>query len=880
MKKSKKVDLRNLLISGAIAAFIITILSIPLGPYPAIGNLMFPGENIWSIPHEVPLSEDIYSSEISADVTVYRDEWGIPHIYGSDEGDIIYALGYVHAQDRMFQMDMARRATRGKLAEVLGPDLVETDKYNLNMLKDYWSNATVNLMKTSNDPEVQKLWALLQDYCEGVNYWIDTHKDDLPLEFIFLGYEPSEWLPVDSLCFAKYMSEMLTWGYIDFYTLLLREAWGKNNFTELFDLPRDYQIPICPNYGSFDDISPPPSELSADIGQNLAGSGQYDESESAVTDLFSSLLKGIQTIPQEAKRIEAMNKQQIGSNNWVVNGSKTASGYPILCNDMHLAYELPGIWYEAHLVDTSSDWNVYGFFLAGVPVPIVGHNNYVGWGFTNTAYDVLDWYYYNGINDTHYLYKDADVEYDLINYTINVKGESSIDYAIKNTVHGPVFSDFLSDDVTGRLSDSEIACKWIAHNITWEFMALYGYSHAQNRAEFDTASANFSTPAQNHIYADIHGDIGIRPTGKVPIRDDSTYSLPGWHLGNGSMPYNGSKGQGEWNSYVPFEDLPHSENPEQCYLTSANQIVAGPDFLKQYSLQNPLSIAAGYRARRLNTILAASDDLTVDDMKDIQLDVYSTRAGNFTPILLNALGGLGSLTPLQQNAYDVLNEWDYVMDKLEPAPSIFNVWMEVFQEMVFADEPAYSEVDYLPPYPVLEKLCRTDPNANWFNNISTPVVEDRDDIMIAAFNVTVEVLQDYYDTSQPDLWFWRNLHFAEFPHITGLDPLGAGPYDVNGTGYTVTPTWGSNWDDGAVEPSFSTGGASERLIVDFSNLNNSVSVIPSGQRGVSSSKHYTDQLELYLAGEYHTQYFSSTTTALFKDKWIESKIYFYGTGGA
>ena len=871
MDNAKKSTITSLVIVGILSISIIVAFSVPLGIIPPIGDFLLPGDGVWELPDEVASEEVLTLSELSADVTVYRDQWGIPHIYGYNQCDILFALGYVHAQDRLFQMDMARRLTSGSMSEILGSGSIEQDKFNLNMMKKYWVEETYNVLIESDDPFDIELLQMLNAYSNGINYFID-HNKGLPLEFLFLDYKPNYWTPLDTFGFIKYMSDMLTWSYEDFATLMIHGAIGKENFSELFDYPFPYQIPICPGYGEFSDISIANSLKNEEIV--ISNENTIDPE---VTNLIATLFEEILKLPSEQERFS--NSDFIGSNNWVVDGSKTATGKPILCNDMHLGFDLPGIWYESHLVDISegSDFNIYGFFLAGVPYPIVGHNNYVGWGMTNTAYDVHDWYYYEGINTTHYWYKGQETAYETVNYQIEVKNSEPIDYTIKLTVHGPVFTNIIPEDSIPDLASKVIACKWIGQSITYEGRAIFKFAHSKNRADFDEASRDFSTPAQNLIYGDIHGNIGIRPTGKVPIRDDS--SIPNWHLGNGSMPYNGSAGEGEWIGFVPFEDLPHSENPSQGYLASANQVVAGPDYLLNYTLQGPLSISSGYRARRINNVLTTSNELTINDMKNLQLDVYSIIAGNFTPYLLNAIQSLPSLTTLQEEACNVLFDWNFIMDKTKTAPTIFNAFLQMFEFQTFGDEFEAANITWYPMYNVLEKLVRTNPSSEWFDNITTPEIEKMDDIMLLSFDLTIEALARYYQSDNVNAWIWGNLHLAYFPHLTGFSSLSYGPIPVDGTGITVMPfNLRSLWQDGKIHQSIGSSGASERLIVDFSNLNNSLSIIPSGQRGISNSKHYTDQLLMYLAGEYHTQYFGSDTITKFKSEWIESVIYFISGG--
>jgi penicillin amidase len=866
----KKI-VKTLIQMGVVLVVIIGLLvafSIPFGIIPPLGNFLFPGGGLWDIPEDVVSEDTITAVYLSADVTVFRDKWGIPHIYGESEKDIVFALGYVQAQDRLFQMDMARRVTRGLLSEVVGDQALEVDMFSLAKLKEYWAQQTLEELKNSPDPVDQVIYDQLVAYSEGVNYYIKNMKF-LPLEYLFLNFEPDLWAPIDTLSFIKYMSEDLSWSYSDLSLLRIYDALGLETYLELFDLPN--QIPITVDYGEF---SPSISPLAA--FHNLKGISETQKTEiHEVNTLFSSFIEEIQKIPREGKLME--EKEFIGSNNWVIGENKSESSLPILCNDMHLGHDLPGIWYEAHLIniDPLSDFNVYGFFLAGVPFPIVGHNEYVGWGITNTGFDVIDWYYYKSINETHYWYKDVETAYTYIEYEIPVKNQDPVLFKIKNTIHGPVMTDFVdSTSHSGREYDV-IACKWIAHNVSYESRSIYEWSHAKNIDDFNEGSRFFSTPASNLVYADIHGNIGIRPTGKVPIRDDN--NIPSWHFGNGTLPYNGSAGNGEWIGYIPFDFLPNSENPEQNFLVSANQISTGPNY--SYHLQHPLDINRGYRARRINSLIASGENLSVDDMKSIQLDVYSLKAGNFTPYLLDVVSSISSKNTLQLAVFEVLNDWDYIMDKDEAAPAIFYLWIEIFQEETFKDDMDERDCPRIPNHTILEILTKTNETAIWFDDTNTPHIETRDEIILRSFNKAIAGLENYFATDDVSQWKWGEINTKYIPHLTGLEALAYGPVGVNGTEDTVNPVYRKNiWSNGEVLLSKGSGGASERMIIDFNNLNNSLSVIPSGQRGITISKNYIDQLEIYLKGEYHSQFFAADTIEKFQDKWIESSIYFKSGG--
>ena len=487
---------------------------------------------------------------------------------------------------------------------------------------------------------------------------------------------------------------------------------------------------------------------------------------------------------------------------------------------------------------TTTDLNVYGYTIAGVPLPIVGHNNYLAWGITNTGYDVMDWYTYDVIDDSHYNYNGVTTKYTYRTYTIPVKGGAPVDFTVKETVHGPVLNDFLGSALPESIDDKVLATKWTGNNVTWEIKSIYGFSHAKNRAEFDNASSTFSTPSSNIAYADIYGNIAIRPTGLVPIRDNS----------NGSFPHDGSAGEGEWVNYIPFEDLPHTENPSQNYLASANQIVAGPNYTQDYpsypSLQNG-AYATGYRARRINEVLnnSANGTVGIETMKELQLDVKSVPARSFTPYIINATENYGQRTKVMNDTLTQLKNWDYDMDRNIAAPLIYRKWRDYMEDMTFEDEWTATGAGIRPQLNILHKLMENK-TSKWFDDITTTsTVEDRDDIVVAALIAALTNITEYYSNTDVASWRWGDVHKLEFPHLSGssFSTLGAGPYEGDGEGYTVNPSYANIRNMNSA--STAKGGASQRWIIDFSDLQNSYSCIPSGQRGLSNSKHYKDQLE-------------------------------------
>ncbi len=892
MEKIKK----HALIRGGTALIVsvgvIIGLSLSFGILPALGNLFLPGNGVWNVQGNLPKYKEFTDPGLDDEVRIYRDEWGIPHIYGHGEPDLFFALGFCHAQDRMFQMDMMRRTANGQMAAFLGPDSIEDDKFNLLKMTYHYAKLTRIDMETSLDPEIQQMFHLLTRYVAGINKYISENQKNKPFEYQFLNAEIAPWELEDTLVYAGFISEYFTWGYDDFRRFNNLQFIGTTNYTELYGFPFPYQLPVCPNYGEYDDISRPPSQFNIPesslanasfIPQTQANlefdANQDDLPESGLRnydipnlDFFNDFISGISRFPQEKERLSPDYIK--GSNNWVVAGNKTASGKPLLCSDMHLGWTLPGLWYESHLIDLDSDLNLYAINLAGVPLPVAGHTEYVGWGETIGPFDLLDWYYYNGINETHYEYKGEAVSYETIDVSISVKGEDDVPFTIKSTVHGPVFTDLI--DIPSNFSENVIACKWVAQNITYDYLALYGYMHATDVYEFDTYSEYFSCLPLSIAFGDTSGNIGIRPNAKIPIRNDT--DLEPWHVGNGRMPYNGSKGEGEWIGYVPFEDRPFCINPEQGYLTSANQYIAGPDYPNIEKIN--AGGADGLRARRINQVLAAGTELTVDDMKDLQLDIFSVRARNMTPYILDALDAVVVPFDLQSEAYAELDSWNYKMEGDSAAASIFNIWFEAYMFLTFDDDREILGEFRSPSWSRLEQLTYEFPNSHWFDDITTSPIEARDDIIVQAFGITLDALEEYYATDDIAQWKWSVIHQLEFPHFAYIPGLGLGPYPGSGASATVNPSYTRNLINGAVVPGASRAGPSERIIVDFGDMNNSRSVLPAGESGISSSPHYADQLELFLRGEYHVQYFSSITSSILESQANIESLTVFKKGGS
>ncbi|MHA2204165.1 MAG: penicillin acylase family protein, partial [Candidatus Hodarchaeales archaeon] len=440
----------------------------------------------------------------------------------------------------------------------------------------------------------------------------------LPIEFQLLNFKPTPWTPLKTFVYNRLMSLMLTYSTFDLHATILRDDLFNGNLTameELFPLNQTYyQIPIIPDYGNYS----LPSALTDKITTEVQSGDIKTSSE--------TIKKILNRTPDSVKYFQ---QSWIGSNNWVANGTKTKSGKPILSNDMHLSIDLPHIWYEAHLVATEDDWNIYGYTLTGTPVVIVGYNTHVAWGFTNVGPDGMDWYEYVWNDEGEYWNGTMWLSPMKRNVTIPVKGLGNHTETIKYTQEGVIIAE-----ETGK---SLIAMRWTAtESPTYEIRALYGANKAKNWEEFNESMQWFCDPPQNVVFADSDGTIALRPTGRY-VKRNFTEGLLARFVQNGSDP----EVNKDWE-YIPFHEVPYSVNPSQCYLASANQKSTGPEY--QYYLSS--TQAAGYRGRSINRWLSEASDGTIDAdfMKDAQcgdMGIFDTCSEAFTPFFIAAIENSG-----------------------------------------------------------------------------------------------------------------------------------------------------------------------------------------------------------------------------------------------
>jgi penicillin amidase len=772
---------------------------------------------------------EIKLSGLDGPVEVIRDNMGIPHIYAATLHDLFMAQGYVHSQDRFWQMDFWRHIGSGRLSEMFGDAQVETDTF-LRTLG--WRQVAEQELATF-DPESL---AILNSYAEGVNAYLAEHQGTaLSLEYGILkiltpDYRPEPWTPVNTLTWAKAMAWDLR-GNMDeeIQRAILLKTLTPEQVAQLFPAyPADHPV-IIPEMGQAATI---PS-----VRRSVP-----DLDWVSIQKRFSAL-----------DALLGPSGAGIGSNSWAVAGSLTTSGMPLLANDPHLTIQMPSIWYQIGLhcrpVSAGCPFEVAGFSFAGAPGVVIGHNQNIAWGLTNTGPDVMDLYIekINPDNPNQYEYNGQWVDMTLRTETIAVGGGEPVSLTVRSTRHGPIISD-----TYGKLADFTtktgvtlpenyaISLRWTALEPSTILKAVWGFDQAANWDEFRQAASMFNVPAQNLLYADVQGNIGYQMPGNIPIRKN----------GDGRLPVPGWTDEFEWTGYIPFDELPHVFNPSKGYIVTANNAVVGADYPHLISTDWDY----GFRANRLvNMIENAPGPIDIAYIQKMQGDNYDANASTLVPLLTRLAFQPG--TPNQAVALDLLKNWD-TQAGMDSAPAaLFEIfWKNLMVDTFNDDLPE----DYRPEggsrwVEVMRTIVNQPDNFFWDDKATTDKVERRDDILVRAFTEAVAEIEQLQG-KDPGKWNWGDLHTATFMNQTlgksGIAPIDAlfnrGPFRTNGgdaivnaTGWNATLGYSVDW-----LPSM-------RMIVDLGNLDNSVTVHTTGESGHAYHPHYIDMVDLWRNIQYY-----------------------------
>lgn len=822
------------IVVGAVVAFVDTTR----GPLPQVsGTLNVPG--------------------LDGEVEILRDSMGVPHIYASTPHDLFFAQGFVQAQDRWWQMEFNRRIGRGEIQQLTG-------RSDAVMGNDLFIR-TVGWRRVA-EQELELLpretLDILDAFAEGVNAYITSRPaDKLALEYRLLGVTgvtiPIEpWSAIDTLVWAKVMAWNLSDSYGD---ELQREAiLALNDEAMLTDYTPPWPYGQRPTIVQPEDL--PLSEMT------LRDDRMPDD---AVRRTPPNLIMagGVRAGESVTFSASLANDPGIGSNNWVATANMTDSGYAIIANDPHLGIAMPSIWYQIglHCMPTTEDcpYNLVGFSFSSAPGIIIGHNAYIGWGVTNISADVQDLYRIrvNPDNPLQYEWngewRDMRVHEETIRFG---DGEPPLTIQVRETHLGPIINDNRYDRETGTVSgfnnEDPLALRWTGNEPSFPIHAVVLLNRARNWTEFRQALLYWDLPSQNFVFADTFGHIGYQMPGRI-VRRAPDHS--------GLLPVDGWTDAYEWRGYIPYENLPRIYNPERSYIATANQAVVPLEYYDQLreALGNPddnllfsYDWSYGQRGERIVNRMEALAPLSISDYMDIQNDNYNTNAANILPVLESL--------EIEDAALSEVRDWLLTWDRFNNTDSAQAVLFEFFVHRLILNvyDDQMPEDYQASSHQVHSLIVMFDtPENPWWDDVNTPEVETRDDILRRSLAEGYEMAVRFAGSDRAR-WRWGAIHGATFVSnplgLSGISLIenlvNRGPFEAPG-GYEIVnaASFDARQDDGRFDI---RSLASMRMIIDFSDFNQSQWVITTGQSGHASSDHYIDQADLWRQGRYHNMWWS------------------------
>lgn len=744
---------------------------------------------------------EIRVSGLKSTVTISRDPNGVPHIRGKSMEDIAMGLGFAHAQDRLWQMEVNRRLGAGRMAEVFGKTVLPIDKFFRTL--GFKNKAELAYRALSDASK-----SILIAYAEGVNAYLATRRGALPIEFITTGISPEPWHPIHTMTWFKMMS----------YDL------GGNMRHEL--ARADLMQHISPE--QVGELYPP----------------YPGEAKEAPLPDFSALLKDLPI--QQLAALSPINPAGYGSNNWVVSGERTKSGKPILANDPHLTLNTPSIWYMAHLQlvkEDGSTRNVVGTSFAGAPMIVLGRNDNMAWGFTNTAPDVQDLFIEKITDDEgkSYLTPDGPAQFTLREEVIKIKGDNDLHLTVRESRHGPVMSDIYKQLKPTLGEKYVLALQWTALMDT-DTSILFGNSlfDAKSFDDFKAAGQFYVGPQQNMIFANLDGDIGLYTPARVPVRHKENKI-------QGRMPSPGWVSLYDWQGMIPYDELPTRYNPDENMVVTANQKItqgAYPHFItREWSLP--------YRSGRIKKLLRKTEKHDLKSMAAIQFNIGSDMVKDLKPLMVSMLDNKNGDIP--NEILHALSSWDDTMTLDGPAPIIFATWWRHLAKEIYSDELGDKFKRYNKQRPTFIKntLKNNDHQSKWCDDINTATLESCDEKVTKALKESLDDLTKTYGEDWA-LWRWGDIHILRQKHTPFSQvPILKDIFDIyaphTGATYTINVS-GNSWSEESLHKS--SMGPSYRGLFDMSNLENSLYLMPTGQSGNIFSRHYADQFPKWQKGDY------------------------------
>lgn len=787
------------IVSTIVTVGLVWALNKPWGdkvPMP-LGKFLSPQHGFWQNAEDVNhnFSANLKFPDLKGKVDVYFDDRLVPHVFASEEEDLYFVQGYLHAKFRLFQMDLQTKVAEGRASEIAGEKAIPMDRESRRGGMRHAAESALQEME--KEPEAKAYYSA---YTRGINAYINSLKEsEIPVEYKILNFKPEPWTNLRTALLLKMMAKMLAWGTeSDLAATNARNIFTDAQMKALYPEVNDSLLPIIPKGTAFD--------------------------KPGIVPVKPAVADSVYFKPQQTIAASENFKPDIdnGSNNWVVAGSKTQSGAPILANDPHLELSLPSIWYEMQL--TTPQHNVYGVTLPGSPFIIIGFNDSIAWGVTNAQRDVKDFYEITFKDDQkkEYLYNGEWKPTRQVIEEIKVKGKSSVYDTVIYTHYGPVMFD--KSYSNGLTNDRNLAVRWVGYEPGNDGKAFHQLNHAENYNQYVLAISNMICPAQNFVFASKTGDIAIWQQGLFPAR---------WE-GQGLYTMPGTDSSFEWQGFIPKNESPHALNPARGFLESANQrpVDATYPYFIPGSYMTPRGIA-------IEHYLSTMNGITPQDMMALQNNYFNVTAQDIVPLFLKYVDE-SRLNASAKKYLDELKGWDYFATATSKGQTIYQTWFDSLKVALWYDE--LGQVKVAAPVPdeqtTIELLIRDSTTLSYIDNINTPEKETLADILVSSLNKAADNLSAKEKEGK--------LEWAAFKNPTVYHLLRTALMPFARTGLKVG---GANNIINAIKHSH---GPSWRMIAQMGAQTEAYGVYPGGQSGNPGSRFYDNFIDTWAKGEYYT----------------------------
>ncbi len=789
--------LLSFLTTSAATIGLITILNSTLLLPAPLGKILNPQSGVWQNAEKVKedFNANLSFPNLKGNANVYFDERLVPHVFADNDEDLYFIQGYLHAKFRLFQMDLQTKAAEGRASEIAGAKAIQFDREQRRLGMRY--AAENSLVEMEKDPKQR---AMFDAYTNGINAYIEKlSPKNYPLEYKVLNIEPEKWTNIRTALLLKMMAKMLSSGTEnDLENTNAKSIFMPDELKAIYPQVHDSLVPIIPKGTLFEKPGIVP------IQPANADSLYFNNKK---------LVAANQTYKPNINN---------GSNNWVVGGSKTKSGSPILCNDPHLELSLPSIWYEMQLNTPTS--NVYGATLPGSPFVIIGFNDSCAWGVTNAQRDVKDYYEikFKDASKKEYWFNNKWETSKLRIETINVKGGATVYDTVAYTVFGPVMFDASYNGMAENVSNNKnLAIRWVAHDPSNEASTFYNLNRAKNYADYLSAIKTFECPGQNFIFASKTGDIALWQQAKFPAR---------W-AGQGLYIMPGQDSSFMWQGFIPQNENPHIINPERGFIESANQRPVDSTY--------PYFIPGQYlipRGRAIEYYLTKMNAIEPKDMMQLQNNYYNITASNVVPTLLNYINENG-LNETEKKYLAIIKQWNLMASADSKGQTIYNLWWKNLQQFIWDDD--LSKVNDNTPFPTSEttmELLKKDTALKFIDNLNTPQKETIVDAITSSFKKAAITLAKY---EAADGLEWSKINKGSVYHLLKNNMPGFSRPNLN---------VGGNGD--IINAIHDSHGPSWRMIVSLTQQTEAYGVYPGGQSGNPGSKYYDDYVNNWAEGKY------------------------------